>query len=104
MPRLCKIAPVTYGFVSSPHGIWASAQPKLQNPLIILRLISYDRNIVGCTPLIIASHKGFTETVRILLERGADCNARCQGQTALKSASQQNRTDVVEILKAHGAQ
>ncbi|WP_263360020.1 ankyrin repeat domain-containing protein [Acidicapsa ligni] len=44
------------------------------------------------------------ETVRLLLEAGADPNAtQTGGYTALFSAAGANRTDLVELLTAHGA-
>lgn len=44
------------------------------------------------------------ETIRILLEAGADPNARqTGGYTAIFSAAAANRRDLVELLVAHGA-
>ncbi len=51
-----------------------------------------------------AAHEGHIDTVKMLLEKGADPNAKSKdGDTALKAASLKGRTQIVELLKAHGA-
>ncbi len=57
-------------------------------------------------PLSAAADKGYTEIVRLLLEHGADPNAReaiCQGGLALRSASSNGHVEVVRLLLDHGA-
>jgi ankyrin repeat protein len=54
--------------------------------------------------LISASFFGSTDLVKMLLENGADVNTKdSKGQTALGIATIMDRTDVIELLKAHGA-
>jgi ankyrin repeat protein len=59
----------------------------------------------GETSLMTAARTGGLEVVKLLLERGADVNAREQwkGQTALMWAAAQKHGGVAEILIAHGA-
>ncbi len=53
----------------------------------------------GWTPLHVACEKGHASVVRLLLERGADVNARDgKGRTALVLAGQQGHKDVVRLL------
>ena len=57
------------------------------------------------TPLTIASKKGYTNIVQLLLEHGADIDHRSTvtGATALILASEHGHTDIVEILLEQGA-
>ena len=58
----------------------------------------------GYTPLIWASSRGHTETVRLLLEAGADVNLTANdGQTALMRAADYGHAEVVELLLKSGA-
>ena len=51
-----------------------------------------------------ASRQGQAEVAKLLLDRGADVNASfADGRTALTFASDRGYTDVVKLLKAHGA-
>ena len=52
-----------------------------------------------------AAHSGSAESVRILLENGADPNVKetANGQTALMFAAASDRIDVVKLLLARGA-
>jgi len=60
--------------------------------------------INGYTPLIWASSRGHTETVHVLLEEGAEVDARLgDGQTALMRASENGHVEIVEALLAAGA-
>jgi ankyrin repeat protein len=78
-------------------------------------LISTDAKV---TPLMVASGIGWVqgvtyewspaatlETVKLLLDRGADVNAqdRLDGRTALMGAAHKGRNDVIELLVQHGA-
>jgi ankyrin repeat protein len=59
----------------------------------------------GATALMQASHSGSTEAVRMLVENGAEINAKelANGQTALMFAAAADRVDVVKMLIARGA-
>jgi ankyrin repeat protein len=59
----------------------------------------------GATALMQASHAGSTESVRMLIENGADLNLKetANGQTALMFAAAADRVDVVKMLVARGA-
>lgn len=62
------------------------------------------RNPARVTPVHAAAARGDGESLRALLERGADANARQQQEfTALHSAAQQGRRDVAELLLEFGA-
>ncbi len=57
--------------------------------------------IDGWTPLHSAASQGHAELVRLLLERGADPDARLRGGlTARDLAAQSRYTDVIEVLDA----
>jgi ankyrin repeat protein len=56
------------------------------------------------TVLMIASNKGYTEIVKLLLKKGADPNQKdYKGTTALMLASQSCHKDVVKLLLKNGA-
>ena len=59
----------------------------------------------GTTPLMQAAHSGSVDSVRILIENGADPNVKekANGQTALMFASASDRVEVVKLLIARGA-
>ncbi|RMD79282.1 MAG: ankyrin repeat domain-containing protein, partial [Lentisphaerae bacterium] len=47
---------------------------------------------------------GHVDVVKILLEHGADVNAKCKkGKTALMFASEKGYQEIVELLKDAGA-
>ncbi|KAI0270169.1 ankyrin repeat-containing domain protein [Russula aff. rugulosa BPL654] len=60
---------------------------------------------MGGTPLHVASACGAPEVVRLLLEHGADIEAKDKnGKTALQEAAENERDKVVELLREHGAE
>lgn len=62
-------------------------------------------DMLGDTPLILATRKNSVEMVRLLLEAGADPNVRDwrRGQTPLSLASRKGRDDIVDLLLHHCA-
>lgn len=57
------------------------------------------------TALMRAAQLGRVEIVRLLLDFGAEAGLRdCRGNTALSFARENNRTDVIELLKRAAAQ
>ena len=51
-----------------------------------------------------AAKKGNLKVVKLLVDKGADVNAKDEkGRTPLSIASAGNRPELVEYLKAHGA-
>jgi uncharacterized protein len=63
------------------------------------------RDKYGRTALILAARQGCSDSVREILRKGADVNAKLSsGETALKLASQYGHNQIVELLKAYGAQ
>jgi ankyrin len=57
----------------------------------------------GAQPIHAASENGHAETVRTLLELGADINSMTMGVTPLHLAAQYNRLDVARVLVTMGA-
>jgi ankyrin repeat protein len=57
----------------------------------------------GITPLICAVIEGHVDTVKLLLERGANLEATFGGNTVLMEAVIQNHEDIVIMLLQHGA-
>lgn len=60
--------------------------------------------LIGTRPLILAAAAGHSETVKMLLEAGADVNAEdCTGWTALHAGAYGGNADVVSLLLKYGA-
>jgi ankyrin repeat protein len=54
----------------------------------------------GWTPLHFAAREGRADAVAVLLDHGADINAKtASGATALQYASERRRDEVVELLR-----
>ena len=63
---------------------------------------SKDRD--GRTPLMFAAAGGLSDTVKLLLDNGADVNARTEvGGTALIYAAAMGQLECVKLLIEHGA-
>lgn len=62
-------------------------------------------NASGSTALIVAIENGYADAIPLLIKAGADVNkADGYGNTPLGVANNYSKTDIVEILKQHGAQ
>ena len=60
--------------------------------------------LIGTRPLILAAAAGHSETVKLLLEAGADVNAEdCTGWTALHAGAYGGNVEVVSLLLQYGA-
>ncbi len=58
----------------------------------------------GATALIVAAREGHLQVVDLLLKKGADANASdSSGNTAFSEALRNQRTEVANLLKEHGA-
>ncbi|HUS04995.1 MAG TPA: ankyrin repeat domain-containing protein, partial [Bryobacteraceae bacterium] len=57
----------------------------------------------GQTTILRAAYNGDAETMKLLLARGVDVNARARGTTALLDAINRNDGVIVDLLLAHGA-
>jgi len=58
----------------------------------------------GSTALMDAAGSGHQEVVRVLLDNGANVNAKREyGATALKIARAKGHKEIAELLKSHGA-
>ncbi len=63
-----------------------------------------DDNSSGTIALIVATQKGYTHIVKLLLKHNADTNVNAgKGFTALMNAAYYGHTDIVKILIAYGA-
>jgi len=58
---------------------------------------------VKVSPFCISIAKGDFETVKKLVELGADVNQKSDGMTPVMYAAKYNRTDILEFLIANGA-
>ena len=63
----------------------------------------YEANKGLTPPVVLAAWEGSLETLRVLLEGGADPNISASTETALYTAAEHHAPDKVELLLAHGA-
>ncbi len=83
---------------------------QIGNAAVIAPLIAAGASVsaattTGATALMQASHAGSTDSVRMLIENGADPNVKelANGQTAIVFAAATDRVEVVKLLLARGA-
>lgn len=65
------------------------------------------KSVNGITPLYLATEAGHFETIRLLVEGGADVNQKLDGDmdfTPIFQAAYQNRDDIVEFFLENGAE
>jgi ankyrin repeat protein len=81
----------------------------MHQSVTISMTLSFDRNWStgqtesGPTPSHWASSQGALEAVRLLLEHGADVEAKDNNsKTALRVAASRSRDEVVKLLREHG--
>ena len=122
--KLLKLLPGTYAFASAIVlslaivNVLPSARQQRQHDFAeaimhgnfqrtrMLRLAGANVNARGncCMPLYLAAGEGRLESVRYLLDQGAEVNAREKlGDTALTEAAYYGHLDIVKELIFHGA-
>jgi ankyrin repeat protein len=86
-----------YGFCMIPFTLEKDGKEALKE-------LEKNVHINGWTALMYASQKGYAEIVKLLIEKGANVNAKDdRGFTALMLASQNGHKEIVELLKSYGA-
>ena len=66
--------------------------------------IGYEENKGLTPPIVLAAWEGTVETVRILLEHGADPNLSASAETAMYTAAEHGAKEKVDLLLQYGAQ
>ena len=82
----------------------ASGDGDTKTVVELLEKGKYDINerAYDCTPLHYAAMYGQIDTVRLLLDRGADIHAKCKGWDSLTYAASQGHADVAKLLIDRG--
>lgn len=73
-------------WVAEGHGLWS---------------LTYEQELT--TPLHITASRGFTDCLRLLLQRGADVDIAPSGNTALHEACEDCQPECIKLLLLHGA-
>jgi ankyrin repeat protein len=98
--------PVMYGGCSTPLlNVAANGDIRTARELVQQgHNVNQTFPMVGTTPLMLAASHGHAEIVQMLIEAGADVNARdFTGWTALHSAAYKGDPKIVSSLLEHGA-
>jgi Ankyrin repeats (3 copies) len=85
----------SYAQTQSDHfaSIWSGLTAKASNTKFTVG--------TGGTALMLAAANGHMETVKLLLDRGADLNVRDnEGKTALVWAREKGHTEIVQLIEA----
>jgi ankyrin repeat protein len=86
------------------HYAAEGRSPELTDRLIGLGVAVDRKNVFGFAPLHIAAARGNTAVVKLLVERGADRNARTNdGKTPHNLAVEEERDETAELLRSLGA-
>jgi ankyrin repeat protein len=89
---------MTFAFQGNMHGIMMALEGQDSRQILNQR----DKN--GVTPLYWAAHRGFSEVVKLLIDKGADVNTTAgRGETPLHIAVCFGHLDTVKQLLACGA-
>jgi hypothetical protein len=107
-PRRCVLCRVGARYGGSPHRrcCCAAAASRLGCVLAALRLLcACGRAQYGRMPSHWAAEKGHLEVVRLLLDRGAQCESSdtCEYKTPLHWAAEEGHLEVVQLLLERGA-
>ena len=89
----------------TPLHVAASGPPELAALLLERKADTAARNELGNTPLLLAVREGTEETVKVLVEGGADVNAPnpMTGDGPLEVALQEGRPTIADYLRSKGA-
>jgi hypothetical protein len=92
-----NLGPLMKAARSGDESAWRSLLKAIPNP-------AYATDNFGCTPLHVAADVGCVEMAQILIEAGADVNAKdAMEETPLHFASRRGTTEMCKILLAKGA-
>ena len=101
-------APADFPFTNTAlHSATVNGQTELVELLLRYgadtNAIGYEANKGLTPPVVLAAWEGSLETLRVLLENGADPNVSASAETALYTAAEHDSSDKVDLLLSHGA-
>jgi ankyrin repeat protein len=106
------VAQITVGGTSDDNGLFqhiletlrTTAQPECYMPFLRQHFPAEFAPVQTELPLVLAARDGHIDTVKALLDKGADVNAKAdKGFTALQAAAASGHTEIVRLLLARGA-